>query len=505
MELSVALLLWGAAAAFALAAAVDWLLYRGATLMPYAPVLGNVPTLLAEHGRLNAYIAARCKAVGYPAHGLIKLGVFEPQKLWMIFTPADVEYVMKTKFDNFVYKGFRDPQFDDLFGSGIFNADGAHWLVQRKLAAREFSAERFRGYMAGVFVKDAAKLVGIIEGPGAGPGAQWSSEFNASKWLMRLTMDAFSQISFGVDIGGLDGKPCEFADAFDVCQAQIFQRMVVLRPFWRAMRALNVGPEAAYARALTVVNAFAYDLIDGVIDRNDLAKSQGREAKDDLMSRLIPVAQEEAGGAIDRKLVRDMCLNLLIAGRDTTAAALQWLLYELTRNPAVDAELHEELEAALGDAAPNFDNCAGLEFAQAVVWETMRLYPSVPYGTKCARESDVLPSGLQVAKGDSVNWATYAMGRRPDIWGADAETWRPARWMGADGKCKREGQYKLPAFNGGRRLCLGMDMAFLEIKVVLATLLRRYRFALKPGQNVRSRTTLTLQMHDDLVLIASRR
>jgi fatty acid omega-hydroxylase len=434
--------------------------------------------------------------------------LLDTTRLWLLFTPEDTEHVLATNFGNYVLNGandYRGPAMTDLFGGGIFNADGAHWLVQRKLAAREFSAERFRGYMAGVFVESAAKLVGIIEGPGAGAGAQWSSEFNASKWLMRLTMDAFSQISFGVDIGGLDGKPCEFADAFDVCQLQVVRRMLHLKSVWPALKALNIGSEAENTKQMQVVDAFAYDLIDGVIARQAANRSQGKEVTDDLLSRLIPVAVDDDGN-LDRKLVRDMCLNLLVAGRDTTATAIQWLLYEVALNPDVDAELYEELETVIGDAAPNFDNCANLEFVAAAIWETMRLHPPIPFSPKCAIGDDVLPSGLHVCKGDSVMFSTYAIGRRPDLWGDDAETWRPARWMGADGKCKREGQYKLPAFNGGRRLCLGMDMAFLEIKVVLATLLRRYRFALKPGHpEVMPGAGITLFMKHDLTLAATRR
>ena len=99
----------------------------------------------------------------------------------------------------------------------------------------------------------------------------------------------------------------------------------------------------------------------------------------------------------------------------------------------------------------------------------------------------------------TVSFSNYVMGRSQNVWGADAAEFKPSRWLAADGHTYvKADQFKYPAFNAGRRLCLGMDMANLEMKVVLGTLLRRFDFELVPGQDVRPANALTLQMRNPL-------
>jgi cytochrome P450 len=500
-----------AVAALVAWAAADW--WRHSRLdrfIPYRPVVGHTPTALAEFGCFPEWVAARSAALGHPATALMKMGAADSRR-WLLFTPADVEHVLRGVKTYHAGGGARGRTNADLFGRGIGNADGAHWLLQRRIAAREFSADRFRGAMGAVFAAKAAKLAGVIDAlpqaPGAGAaGGAWRVAFNASVWFPRLTLDAFAAIALSADVGGLDGKHSEFGEAFDFCLAHLTKRYLHLRSVWPLLRWLNVGAEAAHTKAIGAVDRFVHGLIDGAVARFERAAAAGAAVDgEDLMTRLIAVAVAD-GGAVDRGVVRDVCVNFLLAGRDTTASALQWLLYELCAHPAAERDAVEEIERDVAGAAPNYDNCAGLAFLEACVWETMRLHPAAPFVGRNVAAADVLPSGLKVRPGETVIYAPYVIGRRPDLWGADAAEWRPARWLGADGKCQREGQYKLPAFGGGRRLCLGMDMAFFEIKVVVATLLQRFRFATAAGAAApRPRLTATLQMQEDLVLHVTRR
>merc|ERR1712146_334393 len=108
--------------------------------------------------------------------------------------------------------------------------------------------------------------------------------------------------------------------------------------------------------------------------------------------------------------------------------------------------------------------------------------------------------GEVVHPGETVAYLAFIMGISPKIWGPDALEFKPERWMLPDGTCKKEDAFKYPAFNAGRRLCLGMDTANLEMKVVLGTLLRRFDFDPVAGHRVCPADALTLQMKYGLAL-----
>jgi cytochrome P450 len=148
---------------------------------------------------------------------------------------------------------------------------------------------------------------------------------------------------------------------------------------------------------------------------------------------------------------------------------------------------------------------ANCHYLRAVLSETQRIHPSVPFDPRMAIKPVELPSGTHVRAGDSVNYVNYAMGISPKIWGPDAEEFKPARWIEADGTCRKEDHFKFPAFNAGPRLCLGMEMANLEMKVVLGVLLRKFRFELVPGQDIVPANAVTLQMAHGMNVFVSLR
>ena len=170
---------------------------------------------------------------------------------------------------------------------------------------------------------------------------------------------------------------------------------------------------------------------------------------------------------------RDIVMNFMIAGRDTTACALSWTLFELAKHPDVVEEILAEIEKIHGDIneggdSISYDNLQKMTYTKAVATEVLRLHPSVPVDMKFAKNSDTLPDGTYIPKGCAVLYSPFAMGRNESIWGDDAEEFKPERHLAED-KCKfmDPSQYKFTSFNAGQRLCLGKDLALLEIKLAL--------------------------------------
>lgn len=177
--------------------------------------------------------------------------------------------------------------------------------------------------------------------------------------------------------------------------------------------------------------------------------------------------------------IRSELLNILLAGRDTTASMLSNVWWELSRQPEIWARLQQEVRSLNGEL-PTFEALKCMKYLQAVNSETLRMYPVVPENSRQAVCGTILPMGggddenspVYVAKGQVVHWSTYTMQRRKDIYGDDAEDFRPERWLdGGQNEVKslRVGWQFLP-FNGGPRICIGRKCS-LGLKILSVLLL----------------------------------
>ncbi|GAB4833412.1 hypothetical protein Ancab_031655 [Ancistrocladus abbreviatus] len=118
-----------------------------------------------------------------------------------------------------------------------------------------------------------------------------------------------------------------------------------------------------------------------------------------------------------------------------------------------------------------------LQYLQAAVYESMRLYPPIQFDSKFCLDDDVLPNGSVVKKGTRVTYHPYAMGRMEEIWGADCKEFKLERWL-KDGVFLQESPFKYPVFQGGHRICLGKEMALIEVKSAILFLLRAFHVKL---------------------------
>jgi cytochrome P450 len=173
-------------------------------------------------------------------------------------------------------------------------------------------------------------------------------------------------------------------------------------------------------------------------------------------------------------------LNTLAAGRDTTASLISWVFHELVRNPKV----FDQLRASILDTFGSYDNPQSITFAslkdcrylQHCLNETLRLWPTVPFNGRRTNKSTTLPTGggsdgkspIFLASGSVVEYSVHVMHRRKDLWGEDADVFRPERF-----ESRKPGWEFLP-FNGGPRICIGQQFALTEASYVLVRLLQRF-------------------------------
>ena len=163
----------------------------------------------------------------------------------------------------------------------------------------------------------------------------------------------------------------------------------------------------------------------------------------------------------DQVAIRTELLNVLLAGRDTTAALLSNVWFFLSKRPDIWSKLQKEVCTLPRDDI-TYEDLKNMRYLRALLNETMRLYPILPQNARQAVEDTILPVGggpdetspIFVKKGQFAVYNTYNLHRRKDIYGEDAEEFRPERWIDDGEKALRPGWGYLP-FNGGPRICIG--------------------------------------------------
>ncbi|KAI9318806.1 cytochrome P450 [Dichotomocladium elegans] len=447
------------------------------------PLVGNLPALLQWKDKLHDFLQ----------ENFTHMATIDPQ---------NVEHVLKTKFDNYI----KGPEFhgamNDLFGNGIFNANGEEWKYQRKTASHIFNVKNFRDQFTDVFVHEIEYMSKQIWDTAA--ANQEVVDFHDV--MFKFTLDSFILLGFGVNLNALGSKSkVPFAAAFDEAQKTTFQRFV--NPIWPVTERLQklMAPwRPGMQDHLNVVDTFARQVIEK--RREEIAAG---EMKADLLSRFLNACNAH-GEPLNNDELRDIVLNFVIAGRDTTAQALSWTFYMLMCHPRIEHKLLHEInshidDSVLHDSPALFERIKNMKYAHAVFYEVLRLYPSVPLNQKFALGDDIWPDGTHIRKGDYILWSPWSQGRSQDVWGSDAKEFRPERWITSDGDLRRESQGQWPAFHAGPRVCLGQHLATLEALVAIIFLLKKYKFSLVSGQDITYQISLTLPMKHGMMVNVEKR
>ncbi|XP_031262253.1 cytochrome P450 704C1-like [Pistacia vera] len=423
-----------------------------------------------------------------------------------IFTndPAIVEYILKTNFQNYGKGLYQYNIFKDLLGDGIFAVDGEKWRHQRKLSSYEFSTKILRDFSSVVFRTTAVKLARIVSEASAS-----NRSVDMQDILMKATLDSVFKVVLGIELDGLSGtyeEGTQFTDAFDTANAITSFRFIDV--FWKIKRFLNIASEAKLRKNIKVVDDFVYKLIKSKIERlnnrhDDLSSVSGK--KEDILSRFLELKET------DPKYLRDIVLNFVIAGKDTTAATVSWFFYLLCKHPDIQEKIAQEIIEATQvrsnssieelAAKVNEETLDRMHYLHAALSETLRLYPAVPVDGKVCFSDDTLPDGFSVNKGDMITYVPYAMGRTKTLWGNDAEEFRPERWLNENGHFQPKSPFIFTAFQAGPRICLGKDFAYRQMKIFSMILLGSYKFKLSDDSKpVRYKTALTLHIEGGLHL-----
>ncbi|KAI4348309.1 hypothetical protein L6164_009044 [Bauhinia variegata] len=380
--------------------------------------------------------------------------------------PHNVEYMLKINFNNFPKGKPFTEILGDFLGHGIFNVDGELWRSQRRFASHEFSVRSSKEFVMQTLEEEVDKrLLPVLESL-----SMQNQVVDLQELLGRFSFNVICKVTSGITKCCLDpSEPISpLARAFDVAsEISAMRGAAPLFIIWKMKRWLGIGSERRLREAVGAIQTHVMEMIHEQKKMNEREET----CSEDLLSRLISAGHEE-------EVIRDMVISFMMAGKDTTSAAMTWFFWLLSHHPAIEQQVVEEIELK-SEGSLEYELLKKLKLLKACLCESMRLYPPVAWDSKHALVDDVLPDGTLVKAGDRVTYFPYGMGRMEALWGKDRFEFRPHRWFNEPdqkgGAMKKIDLFKFPVFQAGPRICLGKEMAFIQMKYVAASILRRFK------------------------------
>jgi len=403
---------------------------------------------------------------------------FVGYKAYFINHPDYIEDVLATKTHQFGKFNQGLGIIGRILGNGLVTSEGDFWRHQRRLIQPAFHRERIAAY-GEVMVAYTNRML-----------TRWQAGeiHDVHEDMMRLTLEIAAKTLFDVDMADQADEVGQ-ALAFAIAYFDHWQRNPI------AMLLPENVPTPGNLRSRKVIqrlDAIAYELIR---QRRETGQDTG-----DLLSMLLHT-QYEDGSQITDQQVRDEVMTILLAGHDTTALAMTWMLYLLSQHPEVEAKLVTELQTVLNGRDPTFADLPQLRYTDSVVKEALRLYPPV-WGMARRANTDSEIGGYPIPKGSVIILSQWVM-QRDSRYFDQPEVFNPERW--ADGLAQRLPTYAYFPFGGGPRVCIGKSFAQMEAVLLLATMAQKFQFTLVPGQEVEPWPAFTLRPKQGIKMVLSER
>lgn len=424
--------------------------FLGLALQVRRDPLGVLTRVVREHGDLVRFIVAG-------------------QERILLNDPDLIEQVLVVQHAKFHKSELTRRVTGPLLGQGLLISEGDFWRRQRRLAQPAFHRSRINEY--------AAPMVECAE---AHASAWKSGEVrDVAREMMQLTLVIAVRTLFGATLPG---------EAMEVGDALAFLMRYQL---WRQRSPLRLPESWPTPRNRRAMREMKF--LDSLVYRIIEEKKTLHGAGNDLLSLLMD-AMDDDGTQMTPQQLRDETMTLFLAGHETTALLLGWTWYLLGENPAAETRLLDELRAVLGGCAPQVSDLMKMPYLQAVLNETLRLYPPAYIMARTSIEPFSL-GGYEFGRDTTVLISQWVTQRDARFFEAPEE-FRPERWVnGSAGKVSAGAYFP---FGDGPRRCIGQGFAMLEAALVVATIAQKFRFRLVPGHAVEPEPLVTLRFRHGL-------
>eukprot|EP01084_Bolivina_argentea_P185526 319920_1 len=440
-----------------------------------------------------------------------------PNFLHHIYDPKMIKYIFEDHFEDYIKGPPVHDTFEELFGDGIFAVDPPEWKFHRKVASRMFSMNNLKTYMFDCAMENTNILIHKMNELA---GNNNENVLDMFELFGRYTLQSFIQSAFGAKLPIIESLPNThpFCSAFDSLVLECQDRMFDV--FWKLKRYFKIGHREGRCIPFhtKVLNDFCNEIIDDRNKKQNIMDEYGE--KYDLLSLFM-----KHGGMqnrqLDKKGIRDITMNFVIAARDTTRILLSWFFYEVTQpeNEAVLESIYNEIDSHKNDKLI-YEDCVPYmggvnaksnvkrkyQYLEAVLCEILRLHPPVPFLVRfCNKNGIKIPYKtfdgkdrmLYLNKGDGVEVYTCAYLRMKEFWGTNG---RDPNKINVDNFYKygihSYDAYTFPVFNLNPRSCLGKTSALLQAKILAISIIRTYYIEPCKNQDVMASVSPILVMKD---------
>ncbi|KAK4170883.1 putative cytochrome P450 [Triangularia setosa] len=407
--------------------------------------------------------------------------------------PANVQAMLASKAVDWDVGEQRNASWRPLFGDGVFTCRGEAWKHSRALVRPQFTKDQINDL--DLIERHVQQLFSAMDRSyGAGSEKGWTTKFDMQPLFYNMTLDITTELIYGysvhsqnpserVELPVIPGYEAPNRETIgthmDAGKAWVETRGALWKYRW-------LLPTKEFNAHCAAVHKYAEWFVQLRLQRGDkylagiqLETGLASSGRYILLDELAKITQDPVE-------LRSQTLNILTAGRDTTASLIGWVFYFLSRHPDVFNKLREQILQQFGPYKPSQPSDIkfkelrdSIPYINSVVNEALRMAPVIPLNERVAIRDTVLPRGggaggsdpMFVPKGKQVLIPTYAMTRRDDIWGPDVDEFRPERWEENGG---RKFGFEFIPFGGGIRQCLGQQFARTKTAYVMVRLLQRY-------------------------------
>ena len=483
-------------------------------LVPNWPIIGMLPSILQNISNIHDFVTIGSKHYG---------GTFHFKGPWFTnianFTltcdPMNVHHITSKNFSNYG-KGSDFPEICDVLGVSIVNLDSNEWKQERTILHSLLKGKTFETSLRqNIQKKLESCLLPFLDHVSKGVHV-----LDLQDIIERFTFDITCNFLFGFDPNCLPYKFNElreiaYVKAISVIEDTLLYRHSIPKCLWKLEKWLQIGQEKKYKVAQENIHQFLFKMIMHSKSDEDKTRLKTSEDVAEIHSvGLLKALMKEGLGKEEmnenENYIRDTAFTLLAAGNGTVSSGLSWFFWLVSTHPIVEAKLIQEIKDNCLTQEENLINNLNVEkidklvYLHAAICETLRLYPPIPFDHKCAVSSDILPSGHHVGPNTKLIYSLYAMGRMEHIWGEDCLEFKPERWISDKGQIIHVPSYKFIAFNAGPRSCLGKDISFIQMKMVAASVLWKFRIHVVEGQSVTPRVSVVLRVEGLKVNVSKR-
>ena len=410
-----------------------------------SPILGNIPQMQGK-GLIDFYYDL-WKQYGDVVS--IKLG---PLKSYLFVRPEHVQHILVKNPETYI-KGLSHDKLRTAIGNGILTLEGLDWRSQRKLMQPTYTPTNISAF-ADLMLEEAENML-----------SRWRStikpgdQVDINSEITRMTMSVISRAMFGVDIGE------NFREAANALVEMLNYTSSSTISIIDMPLFVPTPKNQRLKQAKQTMKAFISNVVE---------KRRREGLGPDLLSMLMSAKDADTGELMNDEQLHDEVLITFFAGRETTATLLTWTLFNLSKNPSVEAKLHSELQTVLAGRRPTLADMQNLPYTRMILDETLRLYSPVAMVARDTTTDDMVDN-FAIPSGSMVIVMPYITHRHPEFWEKPLEYY-PEHFL-PEQVAKRP-RYAYYPFGAGQRICIGMHFALMEAMLILAEVAQRYQLRL---------------------------